>query len=99
PSQQVEDPQIASILGDVPYINGGIFGRTPVEVEHAEQLQVPDSAFEAILKFFAEFNWHLDTRPTGNSNEINPEVIGYIFEQYINFATSGKKEHGAYYTA
>lgn len=99
PSQQIDNPEVARVLGDVPYINGGIFGRTPIEVTHADQLQVPDSAFEAILKFFAEFNWHLDTRPTGNSNEINPEVIGYIFEQYINFATSGKKEHGAYYTA
>lgn len=96
---QVADPEIAKILGDVPYVNGGIFGRTELEDKYAEKLKVPDEAFESILGFFAEFNWHLDTRPTGNQNEINPEVIGYIFEKYINFATSGKKEHGAYYTA
>lgn len=99
PAQQVDDPEIAAVLGSVPYVNGGIFGRTQLEDEYADDLKVPDSAFESILSFFAEFNWHLDTRPTGNPNEINPEVIGYIFEQYINFATSGKKEHGAYYTA
>ncbi|MCS6554214.1 Eco57I restriction-modification methylase domain-containing protein [Curtobacterium flaccumfaciens] len=99
PAQHVADSEIAGVLGDVPYVNGGIFGRTQLEEECADTLVVPDSAFESILSFFAEFNWHLDTRPTGNPNEINPEVIGYIFEQYINFATSGKKEHGAYYTA
>lgn len=94
----VADPEIDRVLGDVPYVNGGIFGRTDLEVEFASDLQVPDSAFEKVLSFFAEFDWHLDTRPTGNDNEINPEVIGYIFEQYINFTSSGKKENGAYYT-
>lgn len=93
-----EDPDIHRILGDVPYVNGGIFGRTDLEVSHGTELLVPDSAFERILEFFGEFNWHLDTRPTGNPNEINPEVIGYIFEQFINVASSGKKENGAYYT-
>lgn len=99
PTQEVSDPDIAMLLGNVPYVNGGIFGRTQIEEEYEGDLKVPDTAFESILGFFSEFNWHLDTRPTGNPNEINPEVIGYIFEQYINFATSGKKEHGAYYTA
>ena len=95
---KVEDLVIDKILGDVPYVNGGIFGRTDLESEYAEQLAVPDSEFERILAFFADFNWHLDTRPTGNQDEINPEVIGYIFEQYINFSASGKRDNGAYYT-
>jgi hypothetical protein len=95
---RVSDLEIDLILGDVPYVNGGIFGRTEVEDHFAESLRVPDEAFGRILAFFSEFNWHLDTRPTGHDNEINPEVIGYIFEQYINFASSGKKENGAYYT-
>ncbi len=94
----VQDPEIARILGDVPYVNGGIFGRTDLEDEFEGELGVPDAAFERILAFFGEFNWHLDTRPTGNPDEINPEVIGYIFEQFINVASSGKKENGAYYT-
>ena len=94
----IADREIERIIGDVPYVNGGIFGRTELEVEYVDHLKVPDSAFERVLAFFAEFNWHLDTRPTGNSNEINPEVIGYIFEQFINVAASGRKENGAYYT-
>lgn len=94
----IADPAIVKIIGDVPYVNGGLFGRNELEEEFFEALNVPDDAFEKIFHFFSEFNWHLDTRPTGNPNEINPEVIGYIFEQYINFTASGKKANGAYYT-
>ncbi|TYL50424.1 Eco57I restriction-modification methylase domain-containing protein [Agromyces mariniharenae] len=94
----VADPDIRRILGHIPYVNGGIFGRTDIEVEHSDTLLVPDTAFEKIFEFFGAFSWHLDTRPTQNSDEINPEVIGYIFEQFINLASSGKKENGAYYT-
>lgn len=94
----IGDPDIRRIIGRIPYVNGGIFGRTDLEVEHADTLLVPDTAFERIFEFFGAFSWHLDTRPTQNSDEINPEVIGYIFEQFINLASSGKKENGAYYT-
>lgn len=89
-------PQIRTIIGQVPYVNGGIFGETELERNH--QIEVPDAVFESIFDFFDSFTWHLDTRPTGKADEINPEVIGYIFEQYINFTAGGKKENGAYYT-
>lgn len=93
---EIANPEIAEIVGSVPYINGGIFGESSSESTH--EIQIPDSAFESIFSFFGAFSWHLDTRPTGTPDEINPEVIGYIFEQYINFTTGGKKENGAYYT-
>ena len=35
----------------------------------------------------------LDERPLRADNEINPDVLGYIFEKYIN-----QKQMGAYYT-
>lgn len=91
-----KDAHIARILGDVPYINGGIFGAS--DLEKSNEISISDSVFVDIFEFFDSFAWHLDTRPSGNPNEINPEVIGYIFEQYINFNASGKKENGAYYT-
>lgn len=90
------DPNIADILGDPPYINGGIFGAG--EIEQRFEIDIPDKAFQDIFDLFDSYRWHLDTSPTGNSNEINPEVIGYIFEQYINYTANGKKEKGAYYT-
>lgn len=90
------DPAIAEILGNPPYVNGGIFGAS--EIEQSFNIDIPDKAFEDIFTMFDSYRWHLDTSPTGNSNEINPEVIGYIFEQYINYTANGKKEKGAYYT-
>lgn len=96
PSQAIQDAKIARIIGDVPYINGGIFGET--DLEKSKAIAIPDQVFADIFVFFDAFTWHLDTRPTGKSDEINPEVIGYIFEQYINFTAGGKKENGAYYT-
>jgi hypothetical protein len=93
---QVGDSAIADILGDVPYVNGGVFSQS--ESERDFHIEIPDDAFQEIFDFFDSYAWHLDTRPTGIPNEINPEVIGYIFEQYINFTAGGKKENGAYYT-
>jgi hypothetical protein len=54
---------------------------------------VADAAFEGIFNLFASFSWHLDDTPGGAADEINPDVLGYIFEKYIN-----QKAFGAYYT-
>jgi hypothetical protein len=94
--QEYADPAIAQIIGKVPYINGGIFAPNELELKH--EIQIPDDVFVSIFDFFDQYIWHLDTRPTGNPNEINPEVMGYIFQQYITFTASGQKEKGAYYT-
>lgn len=82
---------VDALIGRVPYLNGGLF--VPHELEQRHQIEIPDAAFEAILDFFAEFAWHLDDRPVQKDNEINPDVLGYIFERYIN-----QKQMGAYYT-
>lgn len=85
------DEAIAGIIGDVPFVNGGIF--SPHLLEKTYEINVPDQAFEEIFTFFDRYRWHLDERPTEDPNEINPDVLGYIFEQYVN-----QKEQGAYYT-
>jgi hypothetical protein len=82
--------------GTIPYINGGIFA--PHDLEDKAALKIPNLVFTRVFEFFEKFDWHLDSRPIGTSNEINPEVLGYIFEQYINYTADGKKESGAYYT-
>lgn len=83
--------EIASIIGKIPYVNGGIFSEHELELRNV--ISIPDSAFEEIFAFFDNYQWHLDTRRTGNPNEINPDVLGYVFEQFVN-----NKEQGAYYT-
>ena len=81
------------LLGKVPYLNGGIFQWHQIEGLHGERIQIPDIAFERLFNFFEAYQWHLDERPLRNDNEINPDVLGHIFEKYIN-----QKQMGAYYT-
>lgn len=91
-----EDSDIETIIGTVPYVNGGIF--EPHDLENTYDIQIKDVAFEKLFDFFDAWRWHLDENPTGASNEINPDILGFIFEQYINFTEAGQKEKGAYYT-
>jgi len=81
------------LLGKVPYLNGGLFLRHQIEEQHGKNIQVADAAFEKIFAFFGEWQWNLDERPLRRDDEINPDVLGYIFEKYIN-----QKQMGAYYT-
>ena len=88
-----------ALTGQIPYLNGGLFLHHKLELDpnHAPRvgttLTVADAAFEGIFNLFASFTWHLDDTPGGDSDEINPDVLGYIFEKYIN-----QKAFGAYYT-
>jgi len=81
------------LLGRIPYLNGGIFMRHQIESLYGEKIQIPDAAFEKLFSFFEAYQWHLDERLLRRDNEINPDVLGYIFEKYIN-----QKQMGAYYT-
>ena len=85
--------EMKQLLGKIPYLNGGIFQKHQLETLHGENIEIPDKAFEQIFNFFEQYQWHLDDRPLKNDNEINPDVLGYIFEKYIN-----QKQMGAYYT-
>ena len=93
-SQREDDrsSELKQLLGNVPYLNGGLFDVHQLERDYP-QITIPDEAFERIFAFFDEYRWHLDERPTRDDREINPDVLGYIFEKYIN-----QKQMGAYYT-
>lgn len=84
-------PELVALIGNVPYLNGGLFERHSVEVVNT--IAIKDEAFEKIFDFFDYYDWHLDDRPLKDDRHINPEVLGYIFEKFIN-----QKQMGAYYT-
>jgi hypothetical protein len=86
-------PELEKLIGRVPYLNGGIFDVHQLENDYGDAIQIPDKAFEAIFDYFDRYQWHLDERPLRDDNEINPDVLGHIFEKYIN-----QKQMGAYYT-
>ncbi|MBW2604773.1 MAG: Eco57I restriction-modification methylase domain-containing protein [Deltaproteobacteria bacterium] len=90
PKQRKKD--LEDLLGTVPYLNGGLFELHELEREYPK-INIPDEAFEKLFAFFDQYEWHLDNRPLCNDKEINPDVLGYIFEKFIN-----QKQMGAYYT-
>lgn len=87
-------PAARQILGSIRHLNGGLFLLHKVEEENPE-LDVPDQAFENLFALFDSYSWNLDDTPGGQDDEINPDVLGYIFEKYINLL---QKAFGAYYT-
>ena len=85
-------PELAELLGRIPFLNGGLFDVHDLERDNPD-ISIPDAAFERVFRFFDGYRWHLDERPRREDNEINPDVLGYIFEKYVN-----QKQMGAYYT-
>lgn len=81
------------IYGKIPYLNGGMFDQHQIERDY-QDIDIDDAAFERLFAFFDKWRWHLDTRISASGKDINPDVLGYIFEQYIN----DRAEMGAYYT-
>lgn len=90
---------LEKLLGNIPYLNGGMFDVHELEKpnRYGGNIQIDDEAFERIFDYFDQYDWVLDpertVRKLGDKEEINPDVLGYIFEKYIN-----QKQMGAYYT-
>lgn len=85
-------PEAQALLGEVRYLDGSLFLPHRIELENPD-IAIPDQAFEDLLGLFDRYSWSLDDTPGGKDDEINPDVLGYIFEKYIN-----QKAFGAYYT-
>src|SRR5690606_28795051 len=90
--EHLRPASVNQLLGRIPYLNGGLFLRHGSELKYPG-IRVPDEAFENRFDLFDRYSWTLDDTPGGKDNEINPDVLGYIFEKYIN-----QKAFGAYYT-
>jgi hypothetical protein len=99
-AEKFRKDETAALIGKIKYINGGLFLPHIIEEKYrvtstslSNRIQISDAGFEDIFKLFSGYTWHLDDTPSGKDDEINPDVLGYIFEKYIN-----QKEFGAYYT-
>lgn len=85
-------PEAKKLLGFIKYLNGGLFLTHTIEQTNPD-IRIPDIAFENLFDLFQRYSWNLNDMPGGKDDEINPDVLGYIFEKYIN-----QKAFGAYYT-
>ena len=89
----LRDDFTVDLIGNIPYLNGGLFLEHPIEVRYGSAIRVPDRAFGNLFALFKGYSWHLNDVLGGKDNDLNPDVLGYIFEKYIN-----QKSFGAYYT-
>lgn len=92
-NEPTQNQAIKIEIGKIPYLNGGLFDEHELEKTHSE-IDINDKAFEQLFDFFDQYEWHLDTSVSATGKDINPDVIGYIFEKYIN----DRANMGAYYT-
>jgi len=92
-NEPTQNQDVKIEIGKIPYLNGGLFDEHELEKTHSE-IDINDKAFEQLFDFFDQYEWHLDTSVTATGKDINPDVIGYIFEKYIN----DRADMGAYYT-
>lgn len=90
--EEDRSPEVHALLGKIKYLNGGLFLPHQIEARWPD-IKIPDRAFENLFALFSRYSWNLNDTPGGEDNEINPDVLGYIFEKYIN-----QKAFGAYYT-
>ncbi|MUV85521.1 type II restriction endonuclease subunit M [Natronomonas sp. CBA1123] len=86
-------------FGSLPYLNGGLFSKNPVEEEFEDARlggspERTNELFDEILDFLSDWNWNVDERlDIVDPKNLSPAVLGHIFEQTVN-----QKEMGAYYT-
>lgn len=85
------NPHIKEIIGKVPYINGGIFAVHPLEQKY--DIEIPNKIFDEIFSVFRGYTWHMGDIDGSDPKDINPDILGYIFEQHVN-----QKGIGAFYT-
>jgi type I restriction-modification system DNA methylase subunit len=78
---------------NIPYLNGGLFREV---IKNESQYRISDDGIELVIStFFNKYKF-------GSNQQINPDMLGYIFEKTINYisgqGTNKQKEEGAYYT-
>ena len=85
---------MASVFGDVPFLNGGLFEKT--DIDNRNGITVPDEAIKPILSdLFGRFNFTvLESTPFDIEVAVDPEMLGKVFEELV----TGRHDTGSYYT-
>ncbi|MEO6260414.1 MAG: N-6 DNA methylase, partial [Thermoanaerobaculia bacterium] len=82
-------------LGDIPYLNGGLFEPSPFEVSHPEVL-LPNQLLERILEeVFEKFDFSVDENDLSGVH-VDPEMLGRVFESLM--AAPERLSSGTFYT-
>ena len=89
-----EDPAARALIGDVPFLNGGLFEETALDAR--PDADVPDAVLESVLSdLFDKFNFTvMESTPFDVEVAVDPEMLGKVFEELV----TGRRDSGAYYT-
>ncbi len=101
-SPQIQD---ISLFDDIPYLNGGLF-RPSIQHDGSDDrkrfketdFDVRNTVLRSILELLESYSFSTD----GSVTDLDPSVLGNVFEKTINYITADNadqnKELGAYYT-
>jgi type I restriction-modification system DNA methylase subunit len=85
-----------SEFDNIPYLNGGLFRQV---IDNEFYYDVDNAILELIIELLQKYRFTLED----NSDALNPDILGLVFEKTINYLTGeGKTDRrgdlGAYYT-
>ena len=96
-SQQLkrDDPSLTALIGNVPYLNGGLFEEGSCD-NKGEKIE--DEAFRLVIEeLFLPFNFTVtESTPLDIEVAVDPEMLGQVFEKLMTGPLREGK--GAYYT-
>ena len=92
-----DNPVLHSAIGDVPFLNGGLFEQTILDSQAANgTFTVPDEIIKpALTDLFNGYNFTvMESTPLDTEVAVDPEMLGKLFEETVN----ERHSNGAYYT-
>ena len=92
-----DNPAMYALVGDVPFLNGGLFERNPLDRRAGGgEFAVPDTVIEPLLTgLFNRYNFTvMEATPLDTEVAVDPEMLGKLFEETVN----ERHGNGAYYT-
>jgi hypothetical protein len=82
-------------LGDIPYLNGGLFEPSPFELRHPD-LTLPDELMRRVVTgVFEKFDFSSDEHDEAGTH-VDPEMLGKVFESLM--AEDERAASGSFYT-
>ncbi|MDE2837263.1 MAG: Eco57I restriction-modification methylase domain-containing protein [Chloroflexota bacterium] len=93
-----------SVLGFVPYLNGGLFRRSALEdrINDAGEVSLPDDVFDpesegSLLNLLSRYRFTTrESTPDDQSVDPDPELLGRVFENL--YQGDERRKTGTYYT-
>lgn len=100
PADRTEQVDNIELYSDIPYLNGGLFRPELNDSSDLDEhdFDVRDSVLLSIVELLERYQFSAD----GGPSDIDPSILGNVFEKTINYITTDdgdqNKELGAYYT-